>query len=95
MRNYELTFILQPNLEDEERADLVDRIQDWVVAVGGQVVKVDHWGKRRLAYPIRKLKEGFYVLFNLQLPFDGVRELERRLQITEQVLRFLTVRVED
>ncbi len=95
MRDYELVFIIHPDLEDEERVVLVESVQDWVQAAGGQVIKVDYWGRRKLAYEIRKLKEGFYVLMNLQLPADGARELERRLQISEQILRYLTVRAED
>ena len=95
MRDYELLFIVQPNLEDEERVVLVEAVQGWVAAVGGQIVKLDYWGHRKLAYPIRKFNEGFYVLMNLQLPADGVRELERRFQISEQILRYLTVKLED
>jgi len=95
MRDYELVFIIHPDLEDEERVVLVESVQDWVQAAGGQVIKVDYWGRRKLAYEIRKLKEGFYVLMNLQLPADGARELERRLQISEQILRYLTVKAED
>ena len=96
MRDYELIFVLQPNLEDEERVVFIEKVQEWVATVGGQIIKVDHWGQRKLAYPIRKkFKQGFYVLLHLQLPTDGVRELERRFQIAEQVLRYLTVRLED
>jgi small subunit ribosomal protein S6 len=94
VRDYELIFVIQPDLEDEDRTVLVDKIQDWVSAVGGQVTKVDHWGQRKMAYEIRKFKHGFYVLMELSLPGDGTRELERRLQITEQILRYLTVRLE-
>jgi len=94
VRDYELIFVIQPDLEDEDRTVLVENIHDMVSAVGGQVTKVDHWGQRKLAYPIRKLKHGFYVLMNLSLPADGTRELERRLQITEHILRYLTVRLE-
>jgi len=95
VRDYELIFILQSDLEDEERVVFIEKVQEWVATVGGQIIKVDHWGQRKLAYPIRKLKQGFYVLLHLQLPTDGVRELERRFQIAEQVLRYLTVRLED
>jgi small subunit ribosomal protein S6 len=96
VRDYELVFIIQPDLEDEERVVLVEKVQDWISAVGGQVTKLDYWGQRRLAYTIRKkFNEGYYVLMNLQLPSDGVRELERRFQIAEQVLRYLTVKLDD
>ena len=94
MRDYELVFIIQPDLEDEERVVLVERVQEWVAAVEGQIAKIDYWGHRKLAYPIRKFNEGFYVFMNLQLPPEGVRELERRFQISEQILRYLTVKQE-
>jgi small subunit ribosomal protein S6 len=95
VRDYELVFIIHPDLEDEERVVLVENVQEWVAAVGGQIAKVDYWGHRKLAYPIRNYVEGFYVFMNLQLPPDGVRELERRFQISEQVLRYLTVKQDD
>lgn len=94
MRDYELIYIVQPEVEEEERTVLLERIHEWVDGVGGQVIKVDQWGQRRLGYPIEKFERGFYVLLDLQLPPEGVRELERRLQITEPVLRYLTVRKE-
>lgn len=95
MRDYELVFLIQPNLEDEERAVLVENVQGWIEAAGGQIAKLDYWGQRKLAYPIRDFQEGYYILVQLQLPPEGVRELERRFQISEQVLRYLTVRLSD
>lgn len=94
MRDYEAILVIEPDLEDEERVVLVEKVQDWVAAGGGEVTKVNLWGQRRLAYPIRDYTEGYYVLMNVALPTEGVRELERRLQITEEVLRYLTVRLE-
>ncbi len=95
MRDYELVFIIQPNLEDEERVVLVENVQEWVAAVGGEIAKMDYWGQRKLAYSVRKFQEGFYVLMQVRLPPGGVRDLERRFQISEQVLRYLTVKLED
>lgn len=95
MRDYELVFIIKPDLEEEERVVLIDDVQEWISSLEGQIVKVDNWGRRRLAYPIEDAKDGYYVLMNLQLPPESVRELERRFQINEQVLRYLTVRKED
>ncbi len=95
MRDYEFTFVVQPELEDEDRATLVEQVQGWVTEQGGAVLKVDNWGQRRLAYPIRDHKQGYYFLMHIQFPpGDGVRELERRMQIAEPILRYLTVRVE-
>lgn len=95
MRDYELVFIVQPNLEDEERAVLMENVQEWIAAAGGQIAKLDYWGQRKLAYPVQNFHEGYYVMVELQLPPDGVRDLERRFQISEQVLRYLTVRLSD
>ena len=94
MRDYELTFILQPTLEDEERSTLIEQIQAWIDNEGGQVVKVNHWGGRKLAYPIQKLEQGYYVMMDIQMEGEGIREVERRLELSEPVLRYLTVRAE-
>lgn len=95
MRDYELTFIIQPDLEDEDRSTLVEQVHDWIATAGGSVIKADHWGQRRLAYPIQKIRHGYYVLMHIHIDGDQIRELERRMQISEQILRYLTVRKED
>ena len=95
MRDYEFTFIVQPNLEDEDRTALVEQVQTWITEAGGNVVKVDHWGQRKLAYPIEDYEQGYYVLMNVQMTGEEIRELERRMQISEPVLRYLTVRTEE
>ncbi len=95
MRDYELIFIMQPNLEDEDRTALVEQVQEWITDDGGTVVKVDHWGQRRLAYPIQDYEQGYYVLMNVQMTGAQVREAERRMQISEPILRYLTVKSEE
>jgi small subunit ribosomal protein S6 len=86
---YELILIVHPDLEDSAFKELVEKIKAWITGAGGQVSKVDLWGKRQLAYPIRKQKEGQYVLVHSQLDPAFCSELERNLKIQESVLRFL------
>ena len=94
MRDYELTIITHPALEETALKDIVDRIQGWVTGAGGKIVKVDVWGKRQLAYPIRKQIEGLYVFFQLQMSPTFGAELERNLRFLEPIMRFLMVAVE-
>jgi small subunit ribosomal protein S6 len=95
VRNYELVFIVHPEVDDEGLAAVVETVKDLVKRGGGRVAKVDLWGLRRLAYPIRNLGEGQYVLMHLHLAPEGVAELERSLKLSEQVIRHLVVRLED
>jgi len=89
MRNYEVAFIAHPETSDQALSALTERIQGWVTAGGGSVVKTDTWGKRRFAYPIRKQREGHYVFLYAQMPPALGAELERQFRITEEVMRFL------
>jgi small subunit ribosomal protein S6 len=89
MREYELVFIVHPELEDSSFKDLVERVKSWITESGGQVSKVDIWGKRKLAYPIRKQKDGQYVLLKTQMSPTFCSQLERNLRFTEPILRFL------
>lgn len=92
MREYEVAFIAQPDLDESALNSLIERAKSWITNGGGQVVKVDTWGRRRLAYPIRKQKEGQYVFIQAQLSPAATREIERSMRFTEQILRFLIVR---
>jgi small subunit ribosomal protein S6 len=89
MRSYELMFIVHPDLEETAFNDLVEKVNDWIKDSGGEVEKVDLWGKRKLAYPIQKQNEGQYVLMKSQLDPDYCSELEHNLGLQEPVLRFL------
>lgn len=89
MRNYELVCVLQPDLDEAAFNGVVDRIKGWVTEAGGSVEKVDVWGRRRLAYPIRKQMEGQYVLFNLSLQPSATADLERNIRYQETVLRHM------
>jgi small subunit ribosomal protein S6 len=94
MRRYELMLVLQPDAAEDRAAAVIDRATRHVVATGGQIVKVAPWGRRRLAYPIGKYRDGSYHILVFEAPAEAIDELERNLQISEEVLRHLVVRVE-
>ena len=94
MRDYELTFIVRPDVEDTALTALLDKVKGMVTTAGGQDIQVETWGRRTLAYSIKKNKEGQYFFIRAQLPPQALRELERNLQLTDEVLRFLLVRVD-
>jgi small subunit ribosomal protein S6 len=94
MRRYELMLVIRPDVADDRSQALVDRITRQIVAAGGQIVKVAPWGRRRLAYPIDRHREGSYQIILFEAPSDAIAELEHTLLITEEVLRHLVTRVE-
>ena len=89
MRNYEVFFIVNPEIDEAGLTGLVDRVKAWITDAGGSVAKVDLWGKRRMAYIIRKQREGQYVLVEAQMAPSFTAELERNLRFLEPVMRFL------
>ncbi|HZM69021.1 MAG TPA: 30S ribosomal protein S6 [Candidatus Cryosericum sp.] len=95
MLQYETIFVTDPNLSDGEIDELVQLIDQLTVAAGGKVIKVERWGKRRLAYTIDHREEGIYVLMTLECPPQHVKEVDRRYRMNDRILRHLTVRVED
>ncbi|MGQ0601479.1 MAG: 30S ribosomal protein S6 [Anaerolineales bacterium] len=95
MRDYEVAFIAQPDLDEASLNALIEKAKGWITGSGGQVAKVDVWGRRRMAYAIRKQTEGQYVIIFANLPPAATREIERNMRFTEQVLRFLVVRAEE
>ncbi len=90
-REYELVFVLRPDLGDAEVRAALDRIVAWITEREGEVQSVEPWGKRRLAYPIRKFREGLYGLVRFTLPGHRVQDLKNALGITEEIIRFLIV----
>lgn len=94
MREYELVFIVHPDLDDNAFKDVVEKVQGWITEAGGTVSKVDLWGKRKLAYTIRKQKDGQYVLLKTQMDPAFSATLERNLRFLEPVLRFLLISAE-
>ena len=95
MRNYELVFIVHPEVDDEGLAAVIKTVKGLVERNNGQVTQVNQWGLRRLAYPIKKQWEGQYVLMHIDMSPDGVAELERSLGLAEQVIRHLVVRLDE
>src|SRR5215470_4921807 len=94
-RTYELMFIVRPDMTDEDQDKLVANLESQVGAAGGTVKSVERMGKRRLAYLVRKFQEGIYVLLTLEGEGGMVKEVERRLRVTEPVIKFITVRVDE
>ena len=94
MRRYELMLIIRPDVPDDRSQALVDRTTRQIVTAGGQIVKVAPWGRRRLAYPIDRHREGSYHIILFEAPSDSIVALEHTLLITEEVLRHLVTRVE-
>lgn len=94
MRDYEVVFIIHPELEETALNETVDKVQGWITETGGAISKVDLWGKRKLAYPIRKQREGQYVLLQAQMEPSSCGALERNLRFLEPIMRFLIVSVE-
>jgi len=92
VRRYELMLVLRPDAPDERASAVIDRTTRYVVASGGQIVKVAPWGRRRLAYPIDRYREGSYHIVVFESPAEAIAEMERSLQITEDVLRYLVTR---
>ncbi|HEY2979892.1 MAG TPA: 30S ribosomal protein S6 [Anaerolineales bacterium] len=89
MRNYELMCIIQPDLDEAAFNGIVDRVKGWIGDSGGTVDKVDVWGRRRMAFSIRKHREGQYVLLNVTLDPAATPELERNIRFQEPVIRHM------
>ena len=94
MRQYELAFIIRPNVDGEGVTDIVDQVSQFVQAINGEVTSVDVWGRRTLAYPINNHREGVYVLFQTKMPPAGLLELERNLKLSEEIIRYMLIKVE-
>jgi small subunit ribosomal protein S6 len=95
MRDYELVLIAVPQLEEQALATLNERVAGWITSAQGTVIGTKVWGRQKLAYQIRKQTEGIYVQVNFQLPPSACRDLERNLQIDEQIVRHLVVRPDE
>jgi len=94
-RTYELMFIVRPDMPEEDQDKLVSTLESAITSAGGALQKVERMGKRRLAYSVRRFYEGIYLLLTVEGGGGLVHELERRLRVTEQVIKFLTVRVDE
>jgi small subunit ribosomal protein S6 len=95
MRNYEIMFIVNPSVVEEDIDKINSQIESIITAGGGTVAKVEKMGKRRLAYPVNKCRDGFYVLLTIQATGEIVKETERRLRVMDSVIKYLTVRMDE
>jgi small subunit ribosomal protein S6 len=91
-RDYELGFILNPEVSEDEIRSLLDRIEQIVANYGGQIFKVNQWGRRRLAYPIERHRDGYYIFIDMTLTPETVTEIERTLRVSETVFRYMMKR---
>ena len=94
-RTYEILFIADPNLGEPEVDALAAQVQGYVEKDGGKLQKMEKWGKKRLAYSVRRHREGYYVLLVVEGTGVMVKEVERRLKVTDGIIRYLTVRVDE
>lgn len=95
MRKYEIMFIVRPDAAEEDVDKLVAQMEKVVTGASGKVEKVDRMGRRKLAYRVHRHREGLYVLFVLEGSGETVKEFERRLKVTDLVIKYLTVRVDE
>lgn len=95
MRNYELLFILKPEMEEEKIQAALDKYTAIITDGQGEVANVDKWGKRRLAYEIQDFQDGFYILVTFKSEPAVVKELDRVLKIQDDVLRFMIVNIDE
>jgi small subunit ribosomal protein S6 len=95
MRNYEIVFIVRPDVTEEDVDKLIAQMEGVVAGAGGKLEKVEKIGRRRLAYRVQKQREGLYVLFRLQGSGDTVKEFERRLKVIDTVIKYMTVRIDE
>jgi small subunit ribosomal protein S6 len=91
LKEYEAMAILDPNMEDEKIEAAVTKIEGIITKNGGKIDKTDRWGKRKLAYPIKKQTMGYYALFHFQGPQESIKEMDRVLRISDEVMRHMFV----
>jgi small subunit ribosomal protein S6 len=92
--NYEVALIIRPEIEEEGQAALIERLGELLTSEGGEVSDVETWGRRRLAYPIRKIQEGYYYFIQGQFSASVLPELERTIKLNEDILRHMVIRTD-
>ena len=92
MSKYELALVVSAKIEDDARAEVVDKVKAMIEGYGATITNVDEWGKKKLAYEIQKMKEGYYYFIQFDASTDVPAQLEARLRIADNVLRFLCVK---
>ena len=95
MRTYEFMAIVQPGLDEEGLNSVTERIQQTITNNGGEIVKVEQMGRRRLAYPIKKQREGYYTLIHAKLSVTAIAELDRACKLSDDILRYLLLQIEE
>lgn len=95
MHKYEVMFIIRPDTPEDEVEKLVSQMEGFVTGAGGKMEKIEKLGRRRLAYRVERQREGYYVLFVFEGQHGTVSELERRMRVTDAVIKFLTVRIDE
>lgn len=93
MREYEAVYVIKPSYEEDKYVQIMEKYTALIQNNGGEIIKVEPWGKRRLAYEIEKLREGYYVLVRFNAEAELPTELERNFRISDEILRYLVVRV--
>ena len=94
-RTYEIMFIVRPDIEEAEIDKIIETFSGYVTQGGGNVKQTEKMGRRRLAYTVRKFNDGFYILLIVDAPASLIHEIERRLRVSEQVIKFITVRTDE
>jgi small subunit ribosomal protein S6 len=89
MRSYEVAYIVDPDVDEEGLDELEGIVKGWIETAGGKIGEIDRWGKRRLAYPINKKYEGFYIFIQAEMPTDAPIAIERDMSLNEQIMRFM------
>lgn len=92
MSKYELAVVVNAKIEDDARAAVIEKVQSYITRFGGQITDVDEWGKRKLAYEIQKMREGYYYFIHFEADTTAPAEIEARLRIMDNVMRYLCVR---
>lgn len=94
MRDYELVYIVDPLVSDEDVSGVTDRITGWISGRGGEITNINPWGRRRLAYPIGERREGNYIAVQMRMDPSATSDLERTLELAEDILRHLLIRLD-
>ena len=91
MSKYELALVLNAKIEDEERAKVLEKVKGYITRFGGQISDVEEWGKKKLAYDVQKMSEGYYYFIHFEAETSAPAEIENRIRIVDNVMRFLIV----
>lgn len=95
MNKYESIFIINPEVGEEKRKELIEKLKGIITSGGGKLLGLDEWGVRRLAYPVKGCEEGYYCFLNLEATPAVIESLERNYRITEEIIKYLSVRIEE